>query len=76
MLLYSLIVLWFVRTGHRHYRPPTRPWYVGKKQASFAEMVATLRCQSVKDEVLSMHLHGRGSKNVLKCLIHVVNQAA
>jgi hypothetical protein len=76
MLLYSLIVLWFSREGHRHYRPPTRPWYVGKKDASFAEMVATLRCQSVKNEVLSMHLHGRGSRNVLKRLIHVVNQAA
>jgi hypothetical protein len=35
-----------------------------------------LRAQSVKQEVLSMHLHGSGSKNVLKCLIHVVKQAA
>jgi hypothetical protein len=76
MLLYSLIVLWFSRTGHRHYRPPARPWYVGKKEASFAEMVATLRCQSIKAEVLSMPLHGRGSRNVVKRLIHVVNQAA
>lgn len=76
MLLYSLIVLWFSREGHRHYRPPVRPWYIGKTQASFADMVATLRCQSVKREVLSMHLHGRGSRNVLRCLIHVVKQAA
>ena len=76
MLLYSLVVLWFSREGHRHYRPPTRPWYIGKTEASFADMVATLRCQSVKDEVLSMQLHGRGSRNVLKRLIHVVNQAA
>jgi hypothetical protein len=76
MLLYSLTVLWFSRAGHRHYRPPTRPWYIGKTQASFADMVTTLRCQSVKAEVLSMHLHGRGSRNVVKRLIHVVNQAA
>lgn len=76
MLLYSLVVLWFSRQGHRHYQPPTRPWYLGKTDASFADMAATLRCQSVKQEVLSMHLHGRGSRNVLKCLIHAVKQAA
>ena len=76
MLLYSLVVLWFSREGHRHYQPPTRPWYIGKTDASFADMLATLRCQSIRSEVLSMHLHGRGSRNVIKRLIHVVKQAA
>ena len=76
MLLYSLVVLWFSREGHRHYRLPTRPWYPGKTNASFADMLATLRCQSVRQEVLSMHLRGSGSRNVVKRLIHVVNQAA
>jgi SRSO17 transposase len=80
MLLYSLIVLWFARDGHRHYAPPRRPWYSqkppGPAGASFADMLGTLRCQSVKQEVLSMHLHGSGSRNVLKTLVHVVSQAA
>jgi hypothetical protein len=76
MLLYSLLVLWFSREGHRYYQPLMRPWYIGKSDASFADMLATLRCQSVKSEVLSMHLHGSGSRNVLKCLIHAVTQAA
>jgi hypothetical protein len=76
MLLYSLIVLWFSREGHRYYEPLTRPWYIGKSQASFADMIATLRCQSVKQEVLSMHLHGSGSRKVLKALIHILKQAA
>jgi hypothetical protein len=80
MLLYSLVVLWFAREGHRHYAPPRRPWYSqkppGPAGASFADMLNTLRCQSVKAEVLSMRLHGNGSRNVLKTLIHVVNQAA
>ena len=53
------------RRGHRHYEPPRRPWYPGKAQASFADMLATLRGQSVKAEVLSMGLHGRGSRNVV-----------
>jgi hypothetical protein len=76
MLLYSLVVLWFSRQGHLHYEPLTRPWYIGKTQASFADMGATLRCQSVKREVLSMRLRGSGSRNVLKRLIHVVKQVA
>ena len=76
MLLYSLVVVWFARVGHRHYAPPDRPWYPAKAQASFADMLATLRCQSVREEVLSMGLHGTGSRNVVKALLHVVKQAA
>jgi hypothetical protein len=76
MLLYSLVLLWFAREGHRHYQPPVRPWYVGKKEASFADMLATLRSCSIKQEVLSMRPHGRGSRNLIKYLIHAVKQAA
>jgi hypothetical protein len=56
MLLYALVVLWFSGEGHRHCQPPRRPWYPGKTQASLADMLATLRCQTVKAEVLSMGL--------------------
>jgi hypothetical protein len=76
MLLYSLIVLWFASIGHRHYRVPLRPWYRSKCCASFADMLNTLRCESVRRRVLSMGLHGRGSRNVLKTLFHAVQQAA
>lgn len=76
MLLYSLVVLWFSGEGHRHYEPPHRPWYPGKTQASFADMLATLRCRSVRGEVLSMGLHGRGSRNVVNALLHAVKLAA
>ena len=76
MLLYSLVVVWFSTEGHRFYHVPHRPWYIGKTQASFADMLATLRTQSVKAQVLAMGLRGRGSKKILKCLLNVVNQAA
>lgn len=76
MLLYSLVVVWFARDGHRHYAPPARPWYAGKTQASFADMLATLRCRSVRDGILKLGLHGTGSRNVVKTLVHVVKQAA
>lgn len=47
MLLYSLIVLWFARVGHKLYRPLVRPWYRHKTQPSFADMLRTLRRQSL-----------------------------
>lgn len=43
MLLYSLIVAWFDREGHRHVKFPQRPWYQHKQQPSFADMLTTLR---------------------------------
>lgn len=47
MLLYSLIVVWFARTGHWLYRPLPRPWYPKKTHASFADMLRTLRRESL-----------------------------
>ncbi len=76
MLLYSLIVLWFASRGHRHYRAPHRPWYRSKSRASFADMLTTLRCESVRERVLSLGLQGRGSRNIMKTLFNAVQQAA
>lgn len=76
MLLYSLVVLWFAREGHRHYQLPNWPWYAGKNRASFAEMLATLRCQCMKQEISAMSLHGKGSRNIVNTLLHVVKLAA
>jgi len=76
MLLYSLTVLWFASEGHRHYQAPLRPWYRSKARASFADMLATLRQESVREQVSALHLVGRGSRNVVRSLIHAVKQAA
>jgi len=51
MLLYSLIVAWFVTEGHARYEPLVRPWYQSKKQPSFADMLATLRRQSLRESL-------------------------
>ena len=76
MLLYSLIVLWFAKVGHRLYKVPYRPWYPHKPHASFADMLTTLRTQSVRQLFLSTRLTGRGCRKVLKTLIHAYQQAA
>jgi hypothetical protein len=76
MLLYSLIVLWFVREGHRHYRSLNRPWYTTKSQPSFADMLATLRRDSLREQVLSWGLGGQGSRKVLELLENTAALAA
>jgi hypothetical protein len=76
MLLYSLIVLWFARQGHRYYQAPLRPWYRSKARASFADMLATLRQESIREQVSALPLSGPGSRNIVKSLIRAVKQAA
>jgi SRSO17 transposase len=76
MLLHSLIVLWFASVGHRAYRPPHRPWYRSKVRPSFADMLTTLRQESVREQVSALPLTGRGSRKVVQSLIHAVRQAA
>ena len=49
LLLYSLIIAWFHEEGHRHLKFPDRPWYRQKKEPSFADMLTTLRRQSLEE---------------------------
>jgi DDE superfamily endonuclease len=76
MLLYSLIVLWFVRDGHHHYRPLTRPWYTSKARPSFADMLGTVRRLSLREQVSSWGLGGQGSRKVLELLENTAALAA
>ena len=49
MVVYSLIVVWFHREGHRHVEFPDRPWYPHKEEPSFGDMLTTLRRVSWKN---------------------------
>jgi hypothetical protein len=76
LLLYSLIVLWFEGTGHIAYRPPTRPWYRTKVRPSFADMLATLKRESLRD-VVSAKLGGaQPSQNLLDLVFAAASIAA
>jgi hypothetical protein len=69
MLLYSLIVLWFAGEGHHCYRAPTRPWYPNKTRPSFADMLITLKRESLR-EVISKHLGAQQlPQNLLEALL-------
>jgi hypothetical protein len=64
MLLYSLIVLWFAQVGHRSYQEPYRTWYRGKRRPSFADMVATLKRESLREQFLQEVPPGQVRKNM------------
>lgn len=76
MLLYSLIVLWFAREGHRSWRPIICPWYASKTTPSFADMLHTLRRLSVREQVLTLALGGPGSRKIQRLLENAVSMAA
>jgi hypothetical protein len=76
MLLYSLIVVWFVREGHRHYRNIRRPWYRQKDHASFADMLTTLRRESIREKVLLLPPTGPGSRTIIQTLENIAALAA
>jgi DDE superfamily endonuclease len=76
MVLYSLIVLWFVQEGHRHYREATRPWYTTKSNPSFTDMLATLRRESLREYINYLGLAGPGSRKILETLENTAALAA
>lgn len=73
MLLYSLIVLWFARVGHKLYRPLVRPWYPQKTRPSFADMLRTLRRESLL-AIISAQVGEKGlPQNVVASLLWAAN---
>jgi hypothetical protein len=76
MLLYSLIVLWFARAGHTLYRPLVRPWYPQKERASFADMLRTLRRQSLLATISAQAGSLDLPQNLIDCLCSAANAAA
>jgi DDE superfamily endonuclease len=64
MLLYSLIVLWFAQVGHRFYQAPDRPWFRSKRRPSFADMLATLKRESLRARFLREVPSGRVRRNM------------
>jgi SRSO17 transposase len=51
LVLYSLVVVWFHRSGHSSLRFPIRPWYPKKEEPSFADLLTTLRRVSYEEKI-------------------------
>lgn len=75
MLVYSLIVYWFAQEGHRHWRPLATSWYA-KPRASFGDMLATLRRESLREQSFGWGLSGPGSQKILQALENTLALAA
>jgi DDE superfamily endonuclease len=76
MLLYSLIVLWFADHGHHQWQAPARPWYGSKRGPAFADMLDTLRQNTLRTTVSTLGLHGPGSRKIIHTLQQVASLAA
>ena len=76
MMLYSLIVLWFAQEGHRHHREATRPWYTTKSHPTFTDILATLRRESLREQIYRVGLSGPGSRKILETLENTAALAA
>ena len=75
MLLYSLTVLWFARVGHPLYRPLPRPWYRSKVRPSFADMLRTLRRESLLATISAQVAPAQVPQNLIDRLLCVANAA-
>lgn len=72
MILYTLVVLWFVKEGHASYQPPRRPWYARKARASFADILHTLRQQAITQFLFSIPFPTRSRQNYQHALQHAL----
>ncbi len=75
LVLYSLIVLWFHRAGHRHLQFPDRPWYRKKREPSFADMLTTLRRLSWLNKFRTLPLPSRVARKSLAQIIEFLSLA-
>jgi hypothetical protein len=50
LFIYTIVVVWFHRTGHQSLQFPFRPWYPQKEGPSFADMLTTLRRLSYEEK--------------------------
>ena len=74
--LYSLVVLWFDQSGRQRWRAVYRPWYPRQSRASFADMLRTLRRESIRQTLLKTPLSGLGSRKVMQILDTTLDAAA
>lgn len=54
MFIYTMVVVWFHREGHRSVQFPFRPWYKKKVEPSFADMLTTLRRLSYDEKIAGL----------------------
>jgi SRSO17 transposase len=73
--LYSTVVVWFHRAGHQFLRFPFRPWYLRKREPSFADLLTTLRRVSYDEKTEQLFSDQRGMKTWIAQLTEFLSRA-
>jgi hypothetical protein len=73
--LYSMVVVWFHRLGHRFLRFPFRPWYPKKEEPSFADMLTTLRRVSYDENIAPLLPNRCRLKTLIPQLTELLSRA-
>lgn len=76
MVMHSLVILWFAQVGHSRCTFPNRPWYRGKSTPSFADMLATLRRESMSEYFQRDPQLRQRSRKILRLLDNALRLAA
>jgi hypothetical protein len=77
LLLYSVVVLWFARVGHTQWTAVATTWYRARSAPSFGDMLATLRRDLLRHNVVSgTPTNDAQTQKPLVTLIDLVARAA
>jgi hypothetical protein len=76
LVLYGLTLVWFDRAGHRSASFPDRPWYPGKAEPSYADILTALRRESWWGQFAGVDWERGSQRTPLAQLIEFVSRAA
>jgi hypothetical protein len=74
LALYSLTLVWFHRVGHQSVSFPHRPWYRTKVEPSYADILATLRRASWREQFAGVDGEGCDEETPLARLIEFASR--
>jgi DDE superfamily endonuclease len=76
LALYGLTLVWFHVAGYRSLLYPERPWYPGKEEPSYADILAALRRESWQAQFASVDWERGCQETPLVQLIEFVSRVA
>jgi hypothetical protein len=76
LVLYGLTLVWFHHDGHRSVSFPDRPWYPGKEEPSYADILTALRRESWRGQFTGVDWQWGDQETPLAQLIEFVSRAA
>jgi len=76
LALYGLSLIWFHGGGHRSSSFPDRPWYPGKAEPSYADILAALRRESWRGQFPGVEWERGGEETPLARLVEFASRPA